>query len=206
MNTELRWHTPFYVGKLDNIEELKEAFSAFNSEEYVQPAFRFSKCKSSLHSPQNNELPWDLFIKSIETHLNTFFKSLDPKQGFAIDFKQLWMNVYPKDSFQEVHDHAFNDISWSAVYFLDYPTQSENRGNIVFENKHFSDVKFTNLHAIFNFFDQEKFVPEVETGTFIIFPSWVQHYTLPNSNEKQRITITANMQILANDGQGITNY
>jgi len=198
------WATPFYQGKLDNAQELKDAFLPFVTNDYMRKTFRLSECETSMKCPDNEQLPWDLFIQSVEPHINTFFTDLDPKTPFDINFEDCWMNGYNENVFQEVHDHSFRNVNWSTVYYLDLPEQENDvSGKTVFENRYGSDVKKNNFINVFNFFqNHERWIPEVETGSFIVFPCWVPHHTIPNSNPNQkRLTITANLSIHPKTGE-----
>lgn len=53
------------------------------------------------------------------------------------------------------------------------------------------------MEQIFNQWQYQRFIPELEPGKLILFPSWIPHYVLPNKTNKRRATIAANFKIEA---------
>ena len=51
------------------------------------------------------------------------------------------------------------------------------------------------LDRIFQQFKNKVFVPKVEPGTIVFFPSWVKHFTYPNMSDKRRTTFSANFSV-----------
>ena len=81
---------------------------------------------------------------------------------------------------------------------LDLPAEENAGGELVFENTSFPIVQSSGLNRIFNAFNYEKFIPDVTTGTLVVFPSWIKHYVLPNKSTSTRITISANFIVEGN--------
>ncbi len=191
------WATPIYHRKLKLQEQkdIKTLLEPFITDDVLdQNAFNLSKQKSSIRNPKNAELPWDQFLAYLRPYIDDFYKLLRPNRNFHTDITCPWINTYDVDNFQEVHDHAFRNLSFSCIYYYELPYQPEPAGKTFFLNRYSAEPKMTDLNYIFDFFkDHEKVTLDASTGSFVIFPAWLQHFTVPT--EKPRITITANLCI-----------
>lgn len=193
------WSTHFYVGQVKNHEEIAQAMAPYVADDsnFTEP-WIYSKCKSTCQSPTNNNLPWDVFYTAVRDNVKSYFDTLQPMCEYQVRSNEAWLNVYEQGGYQEIHDHAFPNRSFSCAYMLDIPTEKDAGGELVFENTNFPIVQSSGLNRIFNAFNYEKFIPDVANGTLIIFPSWIKHYVLPNKSTSKRITISANFNVEGN--------
>lgn len=191
-----QWATYFYLGTVkDHQKILTEMLPYIEDPSYFIDPWIYSKCKSTCQSLRNKELPWNVFFEAIKPNLEEFFASLNPLCEYKISSDEVWLNLYERDGFQEIHDHAFPNRAFSCAYILELPKEKNSGGELVFENTNFPIIQSTGINRIFNAFNYEKFIPTLEEGMLIIFPSWVKHYVLPNRSDQRRVTISANFRL-----------
>jgi len=90
-----------------------------------------------------------------------------------------WFETSKKGEFHTPHDHGV--CGYSAVCYIKY------NGN------HHTPTQFISPYACSNKGNYLKYVPEVEEGSLIIFPSNVLHYTHPNRTDDERIILSFNL-------------
>ena len=98
-------------------------------------------------------------------------------------FWSSWLNLYPRGSNQDKHLHAGYDLS--ACY---YHCTSPEQGLINFH----SPLRESQLDCYGTY--QQMAVP-TESGTLIIFPSWLEHSTTPNESDFFKISIGMNIKV-----------
>ena len=191
------WPTPIYHRKLtaeDQVAIKNLLHPHINDDIMDENAFHLSKQKSSIRNAKNYDLPWEQYISFLRPHFDSFFELLRPNRNFDIKIGSTWINQYEVGNFQETHDHAFKNVTFSCIYYYELPYQEEPAGKTSFINRYGAETKYTDLNYIFDFFkDHEKVTLDTTTGSFVIFPAWLQHFTVPTN--KPRITITTNIQI-----------
>lgn len=98
-----------------------------------------------------------------------------------IKFHQMWASINKKNDFNTVHSHT-NVFDLSGVYYVKVPV---NSGNIVFR-----DPRQGQIHSNSKLYgsDSEQFMPF--ECMLLIFPSWLEHYVLPNLSDNDRISIS----------------
>lgn len=99
-----------------------------------------------------------------------------------------WINVYREGHFQETHWHHGEDVRcvFGFVYFVQY--DKERDGKFTFVNPA-PDLKVPGLDACEAF--RREFVPDVNEGTILIFPSFMLH-NVSVQTSGERITIAGN--------------
>lgn len=193
-HTISQWSTYFHIGKVKEHSEILTQFTPFIEDEsnFVEP-WMYSKCKSTCQHPNNENLPWNYFFEAIKLNVENFFQSLEPSVNYHISCDEVWLNVYEKNGYQEIHDHAFPNRSFSCAYMLELP--EDQPAGLIFENTNFPIIQSTGINRIFDAFNYEKFIPNLTEGMLVIFPSWIKHYVLPNNSDSRRTTISANFKI-----------
>lgn len=198
-NTYIIWSTPIYhrVLEEETQNKIKEIINPFMRDDFLDDdGFDLSNQKSSIRNPNNVNIPWDEYIPCLSTEFNNFFNDLSPTRPFELEFGSNWINSYDINDFQETHDHMFKNVTFSCVYYYEMPVQENPKGRTFFLNRYGSDSKVKDLNTTFKFFsDHEKISVDAVTGSFVIFPAWLQHFTVPTT--KKRITITTNLNIVA---------
>lgn len=193
-NTISPWATHFYVGKVAKHDEIANTLMPYLTDpSYFTEPWIYSKCKSTCQSLKNTELPWNVFYDAIRDNVGEYLDSLGPSCKYAIRSNEVWANVYEQHGYQEIHDHAFPNRAFSCAYMLSLP--DTDSGQLVFENTAFPVIQSSGINRIFNAFNCEKFIPQLEEGTLVMFPSWIKHYVLPNNSINPRITISANFSV-----------
>jgi len=138
---------------------------------------------------------FDTFIKYVKTMVT------EPLIQYGIDtlnisitVDDLWANVSPKNGFNIIHDHCGDNNFFSFVYYL--KTNDQN-GTINFKTE-VPSTKFINLPKKENTELNSDIVNiKVLPGDLIIFPAWLEHFTLPNPTDDMRTSIAGNVKIKA---------
>jgi uncharacterized protein (TIGR02466 family) len=98
--------------------------------------------------------------------------------------KESWVNIYPKNAYQNYHLHAFSDIS-GCYYFQ----TNEKDGDIKFKCPSVV-TRYAKLSAIPSVATHK---PEV--GKLLLFPSYLEHAVMANTTDHKRISVAFNVVI-----------
>ena len=192
------WPTWFYVGEVKEHDKVVEAFLPYiESEEFFHHPWPLAKCKSSCQHPGNAQFPWDVWNQAIKPNLVEYMEGLNSVAPMSIDIVESWVNIYYRDGFQEIHDHGYPGRSISCSYFFEKDTSNDSGGELVFENMDYTTTTMSGLDRIFQGFQTKYFIPEVKPGTIVFLPSWIKHYTHPNTSDQRRVTFSASFDIAA---------
>ncbi|MEO0444702.1 MAG: putative 2OG-Fe(II) oxygenase [Verrucomicrobiota bacterium] len=128
----------------------------------------------------------------LEQHLQdfvaTFFR---PEQGVRVEEKEIWLNVYSKGDYQEVHNHLGMRTIISMAYMLEL---RRNSGSFVFPLN--GDSHFRSLSDFVRpDFSRERFVPALKEDQAVFVPSFLPHYVTAHSTRALRATISANYDL-----------
>jgi len=137
---------------------------------------------------------WEHIDKAIEQTITFKPKaSIDPLES---KIRGAWYNIYEKGDHQEIHNHVANPVSTpdgklyhtalAAIYILDdggvpNSTVFTQTARIMSTDGGSRADFHTALHN------------DIRSGTIIIFPSELDHYVLPHEGDRQRITISFNI-------------
>ena len=129
---------------------------------------------------------WNFMTGYVEKYIDTCEWAYLDKRPAEIDMTDSWINVQ-KTKTQYAHIHPYHQLS--GVY---YHTIKDNMGAIRFQNP--------NPYMSFMQFPEGPLSPnslslQPEEGTLIIFPSWLQHGTLRNISNEERISLSFNINI-----------
>ena len=111
----------------------------------------------------------------------------------------IWYNYYEKGSYQELHDHMpnpFQKIHFSCIHYLSFDKD-------VHTPAEFQDpISHLRAHSVT--FDRDYvgsyYVPTVEEGDLLMFPSYLPHRILPQKVcNTPRITLSFNFKITRYD-------
>ena len=194
------WPTLFYVGKVKNHDKIVESFMPYilNEKEYFHEPWELAKCKSSCQHDNNKNMPWNIWHESIKDNFMEYMEGLKPYSPMKMDIVDSWANIYHKEGFQEMHDHGCPGVNFSCSYFLEIDREEGSGGELHFEDMNYTMASMAGLNVIFQQFDTKWFVPKIEPGTIVFFPSWVKHFTSPNLSNKRRTTFSANFNVEVN--------
>ncbi len=149
-----------------------------------------------------NKFDWWDSVQYYKIYVNKFIQDyFEQELDWRID-KEPWYNVYGKGQKADWHDHMPSDFS--AVHFLKY--NPEKHEPFMFTNPDLTSVRLQGTYKP-NIVDRlgtcakqsyykGNYVPEVEEGDFVIFPSQMMHLVNASKNEDLRITIAFNFNIL----------
>lgn len=112
----------------------------------------------------------------------------DLPRTFKID--PIWININEKYHYNMIHEHPRSLLA--GVFYVKAPKDS---GDLVFVNpittmQHYIDQ--TRIEK-YNPFNSYSWAIEPADNTLVMFPSWVPHFTLPNSSNEDRISIAFNI-------------
>lgn len=131
------------------------------------------------------------YIDFLQEHLLIYWKELGYRKEPKI--AEMWANKYTPGSFIDTHNHS--PVAVTVSFYLQKPT---NSGNICFVNpidtllKHQPFRELENKNSYHKMFNYEVDVTE---GDVVMFPGWLQHETVPNDSELDRIIIGTNVNI-----------
>ena len=192
---------PIYKTNLVNHKEIKHKFT-----EEILPRLQ------NLPGPNNIGLNLysDYFpgLDRLDSKWKNFYSQLSSqflkKAGFnqnkewTVDI-DLWYNVGFKGSFQEEHDHmgGFPGCQYSAIHFLIYDPR-EHEPTRFYNPIHHTFLR--NMHPC-NGEDMPidwqtpHYVPQIQEGDVLIFPSYLKHSVPYQKSDKLRATIALNFTI-----------
>ena len=108
-----------------------------------------------------------------------------------VKITSMWSIINNKDAFNEKHHHG--NSSLSAAYYV---KAEKNAGNIVFFDPRQANVfhhpiskKINNINA-----QAQSITPE--SGTLVLFPSYLEHKVNPNLSDEERIVISFNVSLI----------
>lgn len=120
---------------------------------------------------------------------------------FTLNCDTMWANINPKGGFNTSHTHP--DSIFSGVYYAQAP---EDCGQLVLDDpvvtRQFSNV-VSAIEPKDNIDYYKSLRPEDYVkvhynpipGRLILFPSYLSHYVEPNLNEKDRISVSFNINV-----------
>jgi hypothetical protein len=107
-----------------------------------------------------------------------------------------WYNIYLKDEYQEYHHHVGFDkkrTDLSFVHFLNYDANSH--GKTIFQDP-LIIARSSCIDSTFGGYT-DIFIPEVEEGDMLVFPSYLIHCVKPtniSTPDYPRVTISGNVK------------
>jgi uncharacterized protein (TIGR02466 family) len=148
---------------------------------------------------QSNDLPFDNeetkeFRQAVATNIAEMLKKIGLADKFTIT--NYWLNVNGTGDFNRPHYHGFSTIS--GIFYIETPLDC---GKLVLRNPSNAhgfciDAKFVTEWNPFNSFTWEI---EPEPNKLLMWPAWIDHYTLPNNSKEDRISIAFNVSVFDRD-------
>lgn len=128
-------------------------------------------------------------IKEIEQHSLNFARPIVNEEPQKIS--NLWININSHNNTNIAHNHPDADIS--GVFYINTP---KDCGNIVFKHPAFDLLSYYNTNqkvSNWTTYNSSEWELEANEGIMYLFPSWLNHYVLPNNNKKEeRISMSFN--------------
>ena len=189
--SNLGFNLPIHLSsvKIESLEEIKQDVFTFiktNHKDFIKPwaCSTLSNIKNSKINPFNNKLLNNI----IKQHAVAYCKKLNINQN-NLQLSELWINISPKDGFQEYHTHNAFGQSFILSGTL-YIQSNNNSGDLMLKNP---ILNFTNIFPDCNVTPDIR-IPPLE-GTIVLFPSFLPHCVLPNLSSQKRISISWNIKL-----------
>jgi uncharacterized protein (TIGR02466 family) len=194
MTINALWPTLIYTDIVKEHNRIYEKFLPYiENKGNFDNTWTLGSSWSSIRKDSNDAMPWNTFFDAIKSHVDEFMTALGPTENYNLSCDEFWANVYFKGSYQEVHDHAFTGRPLSAIYILEID-EKQTGGELVFDYSNYNIIKYSGLNT-FKEYSMQHFIPKLEPGMLIIFPSWLNHYVLPLTSDTRRVTLAANFKI-----------
>ena len=143
--------------------------------------FEESTVKSDYHEENN--------AQSMGKHNNKVLEVLEEEIEIFCNYfefnscviKSSWFEVADQMHYHGIHNHG--STGYSSVCYIDYDKSAHTPTQFV--------------SPFHNFLTGEllQYMPEVEEGSIIFFPSSIMHYTEPNTSEIERTILSFNIKI-----------
>ena len=120
--------------------------------------------------------------------MDTKWTALQENHRYGIEITASWVNIITKGQFQHSHVHPNSQIS--GVY---YHKCEGDEGQLVLHNP-VREIRMGNFPENLYTCGGEYPVP-LEPNMICLFPSWLEHKTMSNLTDNERITIAFNASI-----------
>ena len=201
-----------YRTQYDNIDGLRNLCQLdllagnFSSDRKYQEHLLNEKTSSNIYSWRtntgaekiHNTAEFNKIKTFIELHAKIYWDSLGYYSDVNPKIYQSWITHYHHGGVINKHNHGRAQLA--GVLYLN---ASPEHGNIVFENPLELLLRTQPYREEIVYgadFGQEL---NVNTGDLILFPSYLKHYTLPNSTNEDRIIMSVNLN---SDGEYYNPY
>lgn len=110
------------------------------------------------------------------------------KDGLGMRLDNAWASVYGRGHFVPHHTHPLSHLSLAF-----YASATDGTGQLVFDNpsrghfEHFYPPELSWLHYRYSI--------QPRKGLFVVFPSYLVHYTEPHESDELRVIYSANVQL-----------
>ena len=164
---------PFYHYKLNNWREKKEQLLDIVS----NLSFKSNDKISDLYTTYGdvNQTSSKAF-KILEDDIRKFTTEVKYSGEIGAD---VWFQKYYENQFHSPHNHGA--IGYSSVLYINFDKRIHKATRFL--------APFNNPEG-----NEIEFVPDVDEGSFIFFPSYLNHYALPNKSDKIRIIMSMNIR------------
>jgi len=147
-----------------------------------------------LHEALKSDERWAQFMRAvvhpaIQTYLYEHNRIAGwPGTEYGYTIKASWAVLYSSDSFQAPHHHP--DVFCTLAYYPHVPDCPEPQGNIRFINPH---IESTYTQTCAWQYHQDI---RPQSGTALVFPGWLQHYSFPHRHDEARLLVTFDIKLL----------
>ena len=171
INQKVLFQIPLLIGNVKNINNdiiIKDAL--INKDNYLSLDVSNTHSEDT-HIPMSDEL---------QKLYNNIMSDIENQMSLTLSLKSHWCIISKPNTSIHIHDHIDSDIS--VAY---YPQVSVRSGDIIFQwGDDFSKRWGENRYGI---------TPEV--GMYIAFPGHLKHFVTKNLSKKDRISLSANLNI-----------
>jgi len=170
------WPTTMFVSQLviDREKLTTEIYNIKNASNTVSKS-NYGGWQSDINLYTNH------YFSDLVAGINRTIQLITNRQD--IEFKQMWACVNKHKDLNTVHANG-NEFHLSGVYYVQVP---DNSGDIAFRDPRPAAIN-SSTHSIFGYGDTELFRPV--NNMLLIFPSFLEHFVLPNESHDDRVTIS----------------
>ena len=177
----LLWPTVVMQSRFgDHLEEMKKEVYRLNSLPNDIRKSNYGGWQSAVNLHHN------AVFKPLLAHVSGICAQVFKVKGAT--FHQMWACINKKHDQNLIHSHT-NNYNLSGVYYLNVPADS---GEIVF-----LDPRPGANQAPYRLFkddgDSEYFTPS--EGLVLMFPSYLEHFVLPNRSDEDRISMSFDLTL-----------
>ena len=162
---------PFYHYKVNNWKEKKEQLLDFVS----NLSFKFNDEIASLYTTYGDQSS-SKALNILEDDIVKFTTEVKYSGEMVAD---IWFQKYYENQFHTPHHHG--TIGYSSVLYINFDKKIHKGTRFI---SPFNDPDGNHI----------EFAPDVDEGSFIFFPSYLYHYTLPNKSDTIRIIMSMNIR------------
>ena len=177
--------------KISNNDELKDMYldsiiQSYENKEYKIPEGWFTKSICTSYALA------DGFQKQIieqvpEVYTECLNECIAEKWNGNV---YLWHNVIKNGEYQEVHNHLPSFLS--AIHFLQFDKNEHDLPVFLDPARGVKESR----HKVKTYFDNKScFLPDVEEGDIIVFPSYLDHFISGGKYDKHRVTVSFNLTL-----------
>ena len=171
MNTKV-FEIPFYNYKIENWEHKKSLLMNLC---YDANFYQDKKTNVYTDYGNNNDYKYEV-IDILKSDITNFHNDIDVDTVYVSD---LWFQKYKSGQFHATHNHGA--LGYSSILFLKYDKTIHKATRFL--------SPFMNPKG-----ETDTYIPDVDEGTIIFFPSMINHYTIPNQTDKTRIVLSFNLK------------
>jgi uncharacterized protein (TIGR02466 family) len=141
--------------------------------------------KTTQGQPKEKNIQSKILENQIKHHIENYLKIWNFKKLNGLKITEIWVNIAEEGSYQEEHNHGSN--LFSGVVYID---TNESSGDFQFLNP------LSTEHILMH---DSKLLPpffpiKPQNNMIVLFPGWLNHRVLSNKSNKNRISISFNIQ------------
>jgi len=186
---DVTFPTPMAKFKISNNDELKEMYldrivQSYENEEYKIPEGWFTKSICTSHALLNDFQ--EQIIRPIpEVYMECLNECIAEEWTGDV---YLWHNVIKNGEYQEVHNHLPSFLS--AIHFLQFDKNEHDLPVFLDPGR---GAKYPR-HTLGTYLGSKPhFLPDVEEGDIIVFPSYLDHFISGGKYDRHRVTVSFNL-------------
>jgi len=192
----------YYHGVLNEEEQkiIRDDFTSYIADESNFVFHPEWDCNVRLSSYSEKPAPWSSFLMATNRCFGEFKEEVGQKKPYTIVNGNLWINRYSTGYNQECHTHCNPEVNLSMVYF--YQLDDSDKHSFRFYHPENGQYMMSGLSEFLDLPLYQTFIPEVQEGSLIIFPSFYPHSVSPVKAEgKERITFSGNLLLTQHNWQ-----
>ena len=193
MTTQGWFATPIYVSQLEgglfrNVQ--KELFEACDKIDFGQNPYwgrdTHELSADAFKDDTLSNLGCNLFLKTLDTHINHYLDSVHCKWDRTYHIGQSWFTKTNHLQYAHCHDHGASDVS--GVYYL---KTNQKDGNLYFKSLN----KPLTSNYVFSCIPDEQEL-QAQEGLMALWPSMLEHGTKVNNTDHERISLSFNIKFI----------